>query len=222
MHGCTITTPRYRAHARVLAESFLAHNPGASFSVLSIEDPGALPARGDEQFEILTPSDVGIDRGELHRRATMYLTQGLATSMKPNLLLTLMERREEPIVLLDADGCVYDGLSLLGRLASSHSLVLSPHSLDPHPISRLESPEQQFLRAGVMNAGLIGVGGGASQFLRWWAQRTARDCIVDQRRGLLFEQNWLTLATALFDHHVLRDRGCNVAGWNLQARSRST
>ena len=28
LHGCTISTPGYLAHARVLAESFLAHNRG--------------------------------------------------------------------------------------------------------------------------------------------------------------------------------------------------
>ncbi len=217
LHGCTITTPGYRAHARVLAASFQAHNPGSSFSVLTIDDsPG--PARQEEDFHVLRPGDVGIDEEELHRRGTMYVTQGLATSMKPNLLLTLLERLGEPVVFLDADGCIYEDLGHLGELAEDHSLILSPHSLDPHPRAGGESPEQLFLRAGVMNAGLVGVGEGGLDFLRWWAQRTERDCIIDVQRGILFEQNWLTLAPAIFEHHVLRDRGCNVAGWNLQAR----
>jgi hypothetical protein len=38
MHSCTITTSHYLAHARVLAESFLAHHPGAGFSILVLED----------------------------------------------------------------------------------------------------------------------------------------------------------------------------------------
>jgi hypothetical protein len=217
MHGCTIMTPRYRAHARVLAESFLAHHPDASFSVLAIED-GAPAGADDEPFETLTPADVGIDEHELSRRATMYLTQGLATSLKPDLLLALLGRGEEPVLFLDADSCVYGDLVHVAELARSHSLVLTPHSVDPQPLWRVDSPEQIFLRSGVMNAGLIGVGDGALPFLRWWAQRTARDCILDLQRALLFEQAWLTLAPALFDHHVLRDRGCNVAGWNLHAR----
>lgn len=217
LHGCTISTPGYLAHARVLAESFLAHNRGSSFSVLTIDESPA-DSRQGEDFEVLRPIDVGIDQEELHRRGTMYVTQGLATSMKPNLLLTLLERLGEPVVFLDADGCVYEDLGHLGALAHEHSLILSPHSLDPHPLAAGESPEQLFLRAGVMNAGLVGVGAGGDGFLRWWAQRTERDCIIDQQRGILFEQNWLTLAPAIFEHHVLRDRGCNVAGWNLHSR----
>jgi phage terminase Nu1 subunit (DNA packaging protein) len=34
----------------------------------------------------------------------------------------------------------------------------------------------------------------------------------------MLDQPWLVLASTLFDHHVLKDRGCNVAGWNLHAR----
>ena len=46
IHGCTVTANNYLAHTRVLAESFLAHNPGASFTALIVDgEPGA-PATG--------------------------------------------------------------------------------------------------------------------------------------------------------------------------------
>ncbi len=217
MHACTITTSRYRAHARLLAESFLACNPGAGFSVLMIDDSQRTPPDG-EPFQTLTPADIGIDEQELNRRATMCITQGLATSMKPNLLLALLAQRHETVLFVDADGCVYDDLTHLAELTRRHSLVLSPHSHDPYPLWEVDSPEQIFLRVGVMNAGLLGVGPGARSFLEWWAERTARRCVFDPQRGLFLEQTWLMLAPALFDHHVLRDRGCNVAGWNLHTR----
>jgi hypothetical protein len=217
MHSCTITTSHYLAHARVLAESFLAHHPGAGFSILVLEDTPHAQAVGGSH-EILTPADVGIDEQELNRRATMYVTQGLAASMKPDLISALLARGHESVLFLDADGCVYGDLAHLGGLAESHSLLLSPHSLDPYPLWKVDSPEQIFLRAGVMNSGLVGAGPGAQPFLQWWAERTARRCIFDERLGLLVDQTWLTIAPALFDHHVLRDRGCNVAGWNLHTR----
>jgi hypothetical protein len=216
MHGCTITTSHYLAHARVLAESFLEHNPDAGFTVLMIDDSDDPPSgRG---VHTLTPSDIGIDERELNRRATMYITQGLATSMKPDLMLALLARGHETVLYLDADACVYGNLTHLAELARKHALVLSPHSLDPYPLWEVDSPEQIFMRAGIMNAGLIGVGPGGRPFLEWWAERTARRCIFDQPRALFLEQTWLMLAPALFDHHVLRDRGCNVAGWNLHTR----
>jgi hypothetical protein len=217
IHGCTVIACNYEAHARVLAETFLSHHLGSTFSVLVVDDPQRVIAR-EQPWEVLAPADVGIDGDELHRRATMYETQGLVASMKPNLLLELLSRECGPVILLDADGCVYGDLTGVAELAEQRSLVLSPHSLDPYPPWDLDGPEQIIFRAGVMNAGFLGVGAGAPGFLKWWAGRTARRCVFDEQHGLMLAQTWLTLATALFDHHVLRDRGCNVAGWNLLAR----
>lgn len=217
MHGCTITTSHYLAHARAMAESYLAHHPGAQFTVLMIDDwSGPRPQR--ESFQTLTLADVGIDEQELNRRATMYITQGLANSLKADLMLAVLAAGDQQVLYLDSDAYVYADLSHLGDLAERHSLVLSPHSYDPYPLWEVDSPEQMFMRAGVMNAGLIGVGQGARPFLEWWAQRTARRCVFDLPRALLVDQTWLMLAPALFDHHILRDRGCNVAGWNLHTR----
>lgn len=217
MHGCTITTSHYMAHARVLAESFLAHNPGSDFSVLVIDDSGG-GAPGSESFRTLAPADVGIDEREFNRRATMYITQGMATSMKPDLMLAMLACGHEAVLYLDADACVYSDLAHLEELARSHSLVLSPHSQDPYPLWEVDSPEQIFMRAGTINAGLIGVASGGRPFLEWWRERSARRCIFDQPRALFLEQTWLMLAPAIFDHHILRERGCNVAGWNLHTR----
>ncbi len=215
--GCTVTARNYSAHARVLAESFVRHNPGASFTVLVVDDAdcalGSAPG-----LRTLTPREVGIEEPELARRATMYTAQGLVASLKPALLHMLLAEGGRPVVLLDADGSVYGDLAALAPLAAEHSLLLSPHSLEPHPLWALDSPEQIFLRSGVMNAGLIGVGAGAEPFLRWWGERTARRCVFDVEHALMLGQTWLTLATCLFDHRVLRDPGCNVAGWNLQDR----
>lgn len=217
MHGCTIANSHYLAHARVLAKSFQENHPGAGFTVLVIDDFESAPRR-DEPFTTLAPADIGIDEQEFRRRATMYITQGLVVSMKPDLLLALLDAGHESVLFVDADGCVYDDLSHLGELARQHALVLSPHSNDPYPLWEVDSPEQTFIRAGAMNAGLIGVAPEARPFLGWWRERTARRCVFDQPRGLFLEQTWLMLAPAMFSHHLLRDRGCNVAGWNLHTR----
>jgi hypothetical protein len=217
MHGCTVTTSRYAAHARVLAESFLTHNPGAGFSALVIDD-SLYPGAGAESFETLTPADLGVNPRELHRRAAIYQTPGLACSLKANLMLALLERGSGPVVFLDADSCVYADLAHVGELAQRHSLVLSPHCLDPYPLWRVDSPEQLLMRSGVMNGGFLAAGSGGLAFLRWWAERTARCCLLDGPHALLLDQTWLTVAMALFDNQILRDRGCNVAGWNLHTR----
>ncbi|MFZ2051242.1 MAG: hypothetical protein WAU69_09980 [Solirubrobacteraceae bacterium] len=219
MHGCTVASNAYIAHARVLAKSFLAHNPGATLWVLVVDEtPGAATNHSDEPFEVLTPEQVGIDRDELHRRATMYTAQALACSLKPVLARALLERVQGPVLFLDADSCVYADLTPLTEACGGAKLLLSPHMLDPHPVTGLDSPEQVILRVGVFNSGLLGAGAGAAGALDWWAQRTARRCIYNESLGLVLDQTWLTLMPLYFEHRILRDRGCNVAGWNLHTR----
>jgi len=232
VHCCTAVSRNYLAHARVLAESFLKHHRDGRFSLLLVDRDGYDPALADElasfgSFELLSLEQVGIDQCELDRRATMYATQGMVASFKPDLLRALLAREQAPVVLLDADGCIYADLAPVAELAERHDVVLSPHSVDPYPLHgvdaaaarwRRDSPDQIVFRAGVMNGGLVAVGRGGEPFLRWWSQRTRLRCVFDEQYGLLLCQPWLTLAIATFDCAVLRDRGCNVAGWNLQAR----
>ncbi len=216
MRVCTVIARNFLAHARVLATSLAEYDPGMSCSALIVDGTQELDAR--EPFEVLAPADIGIDGRELARRATMYDTRGLVSSMKPRLLSALLAREREPVLLLDADGCIYASLAEIGDRAGAHSLVLSPHLHEPAPLGTELGIEQIVLKAGVMNGGLVGVGAGAEPFLDWWAQRTERHCIEDAGRALLLGQLWLTLATVLFEHYVLTDRGCNVMGWNLYAR----
>ncbi len=217
IQGCCLTASNYAAHARVTAESFLEHHPGARFSVLSVEEPAPAFSQ-NESFDVLRPADIGIDDAELARRSTMYSTQGMVGSMKPVVMRALLARGEGPVVMLDADSCVYGDLGFLEGLLAEHPVLFSPHALDPHPLWREDGPEQIFLRAGVINSGFVATGAGGEDFLDWWSERTHRRCIYNQRRALLVSQMWLTAAIGLFGSDVLRDRGCNVAGWNLQSR----
>jgi hypothetical protein len=202
----------------VLAASFRDHNPDARFSALVIDDPDGEIGPG-EPFEVLHPRDLGLDDEELHRRATMYTAQAFTSSLKPNVLLTLLRRHREPALLLDADGCVYASLDPVADRAQRHSVVVSPQSLDPQPATDDFAPERTLVAGGPMNGGFVAVGAGAERFLEWWIERTRRHCIYLRQAGLAYSEAWLTLVPALFDHHVLRDdRGCNVMGWNLHVR----
>ena len=202
----------------MLAASFRDHNPDARFSAVVIDDPEGEIGPG-EPFEVLRPQDLGLDGQEVHRRATMYTAQAFTSSLKPNALEALLHRDGEPVVLLDADGCVYASLDPVAERAERHSVVVTPQSLDPQPATDDFAPERTLVAGGPMNGGFVAVGAGAERFLEWWAQRTRRHCIYLRQAGLAYSEAWLTLVPALFDHHVLRDdRGCNVMGWSLHIR----
>jgi hypothetical protein len=132
----------------------------------------------------------------------MYESQALASSLKSTLLGGCLARTGGPVLLMDADMLVLGSLDDLGELATRHQILLTPHATVP---LRFEAggfgPEQAFLLFGVFNGGFVGVSDGADEFLRWWQERCARDCVVEPDRGIVMSQNWLGLVPALFDHH---------------------
>jgi glycosyltransferase involved in cell wall biosynthesis/SAM-dependent methyltransferase len=217
---CTIIAKNYLAHARVLAASFAEHHPEGRFHVLIIDDLEGYIVPEDEPFTVVRPAELGIDGFE--QMAVLYNVLELSTSVKPWLMRWLLARSPDRIaVYLDPDMRLYAPLDEMFAAVSRHGLVLSPHSTDPMPRDGKRPNEQDILTAGAYNLGFIGIGSGdfADQLLEWWAERLKTDCIVDPRRGFFVDQRWIDLVPGMAESfHLLRDRGFNVAYWNLSSR----
>lgn len=218
MRVCSIVARNYLAHARVLARTFLAHNPGGEISVVVLDDEDGAGSSGDEPFEVLRPLDIGIDRREYHRMATIYDVTELATAVKPWLLATLLGRGGGPVTYLDPDMQVFASVADADRFVAERAMALTPHTLCPMPRDGLAPDETHLLRSGTFNLGFISVGGGSGPLLDWWKERLARDCVVSFEEGLFVDQRWIDIATVYFPPKVVHDPGWNVAYWNLQER----
>lgn len=217
VQACTIIARNYLAQARVLAESFLEHHPDDNFSVLVIDDERSpLSARG-EVFELLRPTDIGLEPQEFHRMAALYSVLELSTAVKPWLLRHLLARGTE-VLYLDPDIQVFTPLDEVPRLAREHAIVLTPHTTAPVPQTDTDVPETTILIAGMFNLGFIALGEDTDDFLDWWSDRVRRDCIVAPERGRFVDQRWVDFVPSLFDHYVLRNPGYNAAWWNLSTR----
>ena len=213
----TIAARNYLAQTRVLARSFLTHHPTGRVVALVVDAPG--PGVGsDEPFEVVTPAALAIEPAELRRMAAIYDVTELSTALKPWFLDHLLARGEQAVTYLDPDIEVFASLVDLDELARRHSIVLTPHRLEVAPDDQREPSEQALLCSGAYNLGFIGVSDAARPFLAWWSDHCRRDCVVDPGSGLFVDQRWIDLAVTYFDHHVVRDRGCNVAYWNLDER----
>jgi len=212
---CSVVAQNCLLQARILAESLAEYHPHAKLELFVADAPDQATTR-DEPFRRVGLSEAGIAREELWRRLTMYERQALASSLKATLLAACLARTGGPVLLLDADMLAFAPLDDLGELAMRHGILLTPHTAVP---MRFKAggfgPEQAFLRAGVFNGGFVGVSAKASEFLRWWSERCARDCVLAFDRGICLSQNWLALVPSLFDHHVLRDRGINLTGHGM-------
>jgi glycosyltransferase involved in cell wall biosynthesis len=213
----TIVARNYLAPARVLTESFLAHHPNGQFFVVIID---ALPDEdfGSEPFEVLSPFDIGINRDEFLRMATMYDVTEMATAVKPWALRTLLERTGSTATYLDPDILVLAPLDDLAALAAQHQIVLTPHILAPIPRDGRTPGEEVIMMAGMYNLGYLSVGRGAEPFLEWWCHRLTRWAIVEPGQGLFTDQRWVDFVPSLFPCTIIRDPGYNVAYWNLFER----
>jgi glycosyltransferase involved in cell wall biosynthesis len=231
----SIVARNYLPQARVLARSFRRHHPDGRVLVLVLdaEAPAATEApaeagqadglRAGEPFEVVTPAELALEPAELRRMTTIYDVLELATALKPFLLRHLVVDRGEPTATyLDPDIEVFAPLDDLAELALRHGLVLTPHRLVPLDQDGREPVDTVFSLSGAYNLGYVTVSAAAAPFLDWWADRCRRDCIHSVADGLFVDQRWIDLAVTYFDHHVVRDPGCNVAYWNLDSRPLTT
>ena len=186
--------------------------------VLVIDPPGA-PVRGDDPFEVITPASLALEPDELRRMATMYDVTELAYPSKPWLLRYLLEQRgEHSVTYLDPDMLVFAPIDDIDALAQQHSVVVTPHRLVPPADDAREPDDLMFSLYGSFNLGFIAVSADALAFLEWWSDRCRRHCVVQPPEGMFVDQRWLDLGIAYFEHHILRDPGCNAAWWNLDER----
>ncbi len=221
MRICTIVARNYLAYARVLAESFLAQHPAGECFVLVIDDVAGEVDEAKEPFSVIRPGELGIERFE--GMAAMYDVTELATAVKPWLLEHLLAQGDgTPVAYFDPDIRFYAPIDEIERLVVGHGLVLTPHITAPLPDDGLLPDELVLMASGMYNLGFVAMAPGArtQQLLEWWQKRLRYDCVIDHAYGYFVDQRWFDLVPSMFaGTAVLRDRGANVAYWNLHERT---
>ena len=182
--GCTVIARNHLAQASVLVDSFQAHHPGATFSALVIDAEAGVTVPYDPRLNLVTPSEAGVDPRELHRMAGIYSVLELACAMKPYAVRHALGRGQEPVVYVDSDVQVLAPLDEFAARAGEVGVVLTPHlerppARDPHGVD----VETVVLQSGVYNMGVFAAGPTAGDFLDWWAERLARECVVAPGSG---------------------------------------
>jgi hypothetical protein len=169
-------------------------------------------------FETLDPRDVLPD-DDFADMAMMYDVVEFATSVKPALLLTLLQSGL-PVAYFDPDILVTAPLDDVFDQARGNGVVLTPHATSPLPRGggRTET-EDVVLDAGVFNLGFIATGASGRPAMEWWHQRLRRECVIDPRHGRFVDQRWADLLPAYFPVIINRDPGLNIAWWNLPTRT---
>ncbi len=220
MIACTIVSRNFLSYARVLAKSFHTHHPDAAFVVLLVDPLDADLDTRSEPFTIIPIADLDIPNKE--QMCFRYGIRELHTAVKPFFLSWILEKKKpDALLYFDPDILVCSKLSSVQAALSHHSIVLTPHLLQPID-DGLHPSEKDILRAGVYNLGFIGLSQSdiTKSFLDWWKDRCMEDCTEQPEKHVFFDQRWIDLVPGLFPRVcVLRDASCNVAYWNLHERS---
>ncbi|BDX22496.1 hypothetical protein TUM22923_18170 [Polynucleobacter sp. TUM22923] len=218
----TSITKSYLPKARVLAKSVKRFHPDWTFVLLYSDDLPVGFDLGQEPFdEVLTIEQLGIPNWKSW--AFGHAVVELCTAVKgPAAELLAQRAGVNKIMYNDPDIKVFSSLSTLESQLDQYEILLTPHLLDMESdINAIQDNEISALKHGVYNLGFFAArtSGQGLDFIRWWAERLRLFCRDDIPAGLFTDQRWCDLAPAFFSGlGIVRDRGCNVATWNIAHR----
>jgi len=214
----TLCSSNYLAHARVLGDSLLEHNPDYRF-VIGLVDrvPKELDPSYWHPYELIPVEEVGIPEfGEMVRD---YDLVELNTAVKPFYLEYLYRRNSEveAVIYLDPDILVTGSFQSLTDKLRTHDIVVTPHSctFDDTPTNLYY--EGGMLTTGIYNLGFIATTRRATtfSFLKWWQKRVQNCCHFRPGSGVFVDQLWVALAPLYFGNvYVEKDPGYNICYWN--------
>ena len=218
----TSITKSYLPKARVLAKSVKRFHPDWTFVLLYSDDlPVGFDLKQEPFDEVLTIDQLGLSNWKAW--AFGHAVVELCTAVKgPAAELLAQRPGVDKIMYIDPDIKLFSSLSSLDAMLDQHEILLTPHLLDvEQDIGAIQDNEISALKHGVYNLGFFAArtSGQGLDFIRWWAERLRLFCRDDIPGGLFTDQRWCDLAPAFFSGlGIVRDRGCNVATWNIAHR----
>lgn len=222
----TSITKSYLPKARVLANSLKQFHPDWEFILLYSDDlPENFNIKKEPFDEILLIEDLKIPNFESW--VFKHNIVELCTAVKGIAAELLAKRKDvKKIMYLDPDIKVFNSLKDLDVLLDKYDILLTPHILDIEQNNMaIIDNEISALKYGIFNLGFFAANtsGQGLEFIKWWSNRLQNFCFDDIPNGLFTDQKWCDLAPVFFNNlYIIRDRGYNVATWNIAHRPLNT
>ncbi len=213
-HFCTISTSDHLFKVFALADS-LDRGTAYTLHVLLV-DPSDEVKHPHCVFWNL--KDVAkSDTAQIIIKKYQHYTNKLRWSFKSVFMLHLLSLAEvENVIYLDNDLFFFNEYDFLFDLLKQHCFLLTPHYYKTDPTQNQNWLEANY-KVGLYNAGFVGASRLAVETLEWWAECCAYRCEKNSFRGIFDDQKYLDLVPVREENaHIVRHRGCNVAGWNTE------
>ena len=223
---CTIVSLNYFAQAMGLMKNVKKYHPEAELHVLLVDKVQSKEVADklklyESVAKLYTVEEIGIP--DIISMAFKYDVVELNTAVKPYFMEFLLDKFQyENLIYIDSDILLFHRLDRVYEELEKHSVILTPHLLSvEEDVDTRISKTQDFLRFGIYNLGFIAVrnNDAGREAVRWWQQKLHEKCYLSKEEFLAWDQKWMDFAPALLDDvYILRDKGHNVAFWNIQGR----
>jgi hypothetical protein len=217
----TTCSANHLAQANSLGDSLLKYNPGYKYVIGLADKLSETIRKGfDLPYEVIEAAELAIPEfGDMYKR---YSTFELNCALKSFFLMYAMKKYQPAkLLFMDSDMLAFHSLDYITDLLDHHNILLTPHIFSPFPADAYKPKERDILKAGIYNAGFIGLKNDqtGNAFLKWWTDRMVDQCYERPKMGLVVDQNWLNFVPIYFENTmVVKHHGCNVAYWNLHER----
>lgn len=213
---CTIGTESHLFKSKALLSSLERHSSADRFCLLTDARSLPEPVCGETYHtpEILTSPLASALKKK-------YRGNALRWSCKPLYLLYLLELGYDRVIYVDNDICFFSPADFLFEELENVSVMLTPHFYAASPGKSANWFEANFW-VGLYNAGFVGATQNGLPALYWWAECCLYNVKQSAWRGLFDDQKYLDLLPVVFDDvKILKHKGCNVAGWNIETCPRT-
>ena len=208
---CTISTQSHVFKSKALLSSVRRYSSADLFCLLT--DSDSVPASVcDETYHTL---DV-LSGSLAYEIKKKYRGNKLRWSCKPLYISYLLKHGYNSVIYVDNDIYFFSSPDFIVDELEHASVLLTPHYYSASPEKEQNWLEANF-RVGLYNAGFIGVSTGGLSAMEWWAACCLYNVKQSAWRGLFDDQKYLDLMPINFEGvKILKHKGCNVAGWNIE------
>lgn len=216
----SIATPSHVALALVAMRSITLAREPVNKIVFTLGLKPIHVAELPEGVTLLAIEDF-LDAALLHTLISRYMPAEASCALKPMAMRILSCAGHRHIHYVDSDTRFYSDAAPVCDALEQADIMLVPHYTTGYPHDGRRPRELTLLRAGVFNAGYVGVRNDepGRSFLDWWSERLKKYCYLAPSTGMSGDQRWLDLVPALYPNtKLLRHPGVNVGYWNLHER----
>jgi len=212
VNACTIIARNYFHYAELLARSYKKLYPSHDFYVLFIDNEIVQ----SKYYKVVKLSDL-TNIPNLRNILFKYDILELSTAVKPFFLKWLLKKNSpDNILYLDPDIYLFNKIDTVFELLDKFECVLTPHITKPFD-DNLQPSEWDFIQSGYYNLGFVAFKNNknTNKFLSWWEDKTYNFGYSDPQNFMFVDQKWMDFAPLYLNTYLLKEKGYNVAYWNL-------